>query len=317
MASAPGAPSRLRPLDVGDLLDETFRLYRRHFWLLIGVGAVALLPTAAVSLAPASLSTLMITGAGNMTNAGGSIDAGGALAFCGSALFAWLVSIVANFLLFAAMTPAVSEARLGRPITVHAAYARALRRLGPIVGLVIVYSLVIGLLAITVIGIPVAIYLAVTWGFAFPVLLLEGKGIGRAISRSAELVRGSWWRVVGIGLLLLLLNTIAGVFFSIPSGVVSGLTMVLQLPGVLLVLVSALSLLLSAAGQILVGPILYCGWILLYYDLRVRKEGFDLELLAHEVERTIQPGGGDDLPHPSDDGPARPNDAELPRRAAD
>ena len=54
MASAPG--SRLRPLDVGDLLDETFRLYRRHFWLLIGVGAVALLPATAISLAPTSLS---------------------------------------------------------------------------------------------------------------------------------------------------------------------------------------------------------------------------------------------------------------------
>ena len=316
MASAPGAPSRLRPLDVGDLLDETFRLYRRHFWLLIGVDAVALLPAAVVSLAPASLLTLMTTRPGSMTNAGGSVDTAGVLAFCGSALFAWLVSIVANFLLFAAMMPAISEARLGRRITVRAAYARGLRRLGPLLGLTIVYGLVTGLLTMTVIGIPVAIYLSVAWGFAFPVLLLEGKAIGRAISRSAELVRGSWWRVLGIGLLLFLLYTIAGVLFSIPSGLVSGLALVLQLSNILLVLVSALSVLLSAAGQILVSPILYCGWILLYYDLRVRKEGFDLELLAQEVERTIQPGWGDGLPPPSDDGPVRPSD-DLPRRVVD
>ena len=43
--SAP-APLRLRPLEVGDLLDETFRMYRRHFWLFAGLSVVLAIPAA-------------------------------------------------------------------------------------------------------------------------------------------------------------------------------------------------------------------------------------------------------------------------------
>jgi len=42
-------PLRLRPLEIGDLLDETFRMYRRHFWLFAGISALLAIPSAASS----------------------------------------------------------------------------------------------------------------------------------------------------------------------------------------------------------------------------------------------------------------------------
>jgi len=46
--SAP-VPLRLRPLEIGDVLDETFRMYRRHFLLLAGVSVIFSIPLAALS----------------------------------------------------------------------------------------------------------------------------------------------------------------------------------------------------------------------------------------------------------------------------
>src|SRR5216683_7940412 len=42
-------PLRLRPLEIGDLLDETFRMYRRHFLLFAGLSVIFAIPTAAVT----------------------------------------------------------------------------------------------------------------------------------------------------------------------------------------------------------------------------------------------------------------------------
>src|SRR6266705_2457348 len=43
------APLRLRPLEIGDLLDETFRMYRRHFFLFAGISVILAIPSAALS----------------------------------------------------------------------------------------------------------------------------------------------------------------------------------------------------------------------------------------------------------------------------
>src|SRR3984893_7647088 len=42
-------PLRLRPLEIGDLLDETFRMYRRHFFLFAGISVILTIPTAAMT----------------------------------------------------------------------------------------------------------------------------------------------------------------------------------------------------------------------------------------------------------------------------
>src|SRR3989442_13552947 len=50
VASTP-APIRFRPMPLPELLDELFRLYRRHFSLIVGVSLLVALPGLVWSLA--------------------------------------------------------------------------------------------------------------------------------------------------------------------------------------------------------------------------------------------------------------------------
>jgi hypothetical protein len=113
---------------------------------------------------------------------------------------------------------------------------------------------------------------------AFPSLVLEpGISPTGALSRSWSLTRGSRWRMfallVTMALLLYVplvgLGTVAAV--ALPGGAL-GAT-----PG-------TLTLSVVAVVQMLLYPLLYCVLTVAYYDLRVRKEGFDLEVLASNLQ---------------------------------
>lgn len=261
---------RFRPMGIGDLLDETINLYRRHFLLFAGIEAVLLVPLAAVQLfliphGTARLSPVM------------------SLAFAGSTSIYVALFGLAELYIQSAVMYAVSAVCLGEPITIGGAYALVYRRWWSLLGLSLLYGLAVVVLSVTLIGIPFAIYLAVAWGFSYPALLLEGTGVRQAFGRSRSLIRGSWWRVFGIILLVSVLLWIVSTVFSVPTLILAGLSLGLHLEGPAAVAVGALQAVVSTAQQVIIGPINDCCWILVYYDLRVRKEGFDLELQAREI----------------------------------
>ena len=70
------------------------------------------------------------------------------------------------------------------------------------------------------------IWLAVLWSLSSTVLLLEGGGITRALSRSRELVRGSWWRVFGILVLIWLISFFISFAISAVGGLIAGVLIV-------------------------------------------------------------------------------------------
>jgi hypothetical protein len=264
-------------------VDEAIGLYRRNFKLFLSIGAVVLIPAGVVQLILALLAG----------EAGMSI-------FTISSLLWWVLSIIVSFVSYVAvistMAIAASERWLDRPLTVAEAFRRMSERLGPLVGLVLLYGAVVIGLSVTVIGIPFAIYLFVAWLLSVQILLVEGTGIQTALSRSRELVSGHWWRVVGIAILIAIIQAIISAFFSLPA-MVMGFGSVFSDPTGTDVspLVIALDSVGTTAGQIVVGPIAYCAYILLYYDLRVRKEGLDIELTARSLglidsAPTTQPG---------------------------
>ena len=80
-----------------------------------------------------------------------------------------------------------------------------------------------------------------------------------ALSRSSALVKGNWWRVLGIVLVL-----------GIMAGIISGILGIIRIVG-------------SAIGAILSMPITIVGATLLYYDLRLKKEGYNLGVMAGEI----------------------------------
>ncbi len=253
---------RLRPLGVGDLLDETVRLYRRHFALFVGIAACVFIPAGLVGF----VQQLALLGGQTPVMVG---------------LFSLLPAPVlglANLAMSLAMIYAVSELYLGRNPTIGRAYSGGFRRFGGALGLSLLAGLALGLLAITILGIPVAVYFGVCWSVALPALLLEGVGIRRAMGRSRGLVKGGWWRVLGIVILIGIIQFVIQWFFSF-----LGTLLGIFASGDLTVYAAA-STIAGTIGQIAGSPILYCGLVLLYYDLRIRKEGFDLELLAQAME---------------------------------
>ena len=258
---------RIRPLGVGDLLDEMISLYRRHFLLLIGIGAVLLVPLAVLQL----LYQLALF-------FGDYLWLVGAISLLYSVVF-----LVAYLAILLATTHAVSEIYLGRRPKVRGAYAAGMRRFGGALVLSLLVSLALILMAVTIVGIPAAIYFGVSWLLAPQVLLLEDLGVRKAVGRSRALVSGSWWRVAGIGVLIFLLEAVIQMVFSLPQTILQGVAVLSDPSGMGLAVATVLGVLIGTASQVIAGPIWFCGLVLLYYDLRVRREGFDLELRAREM----------------------------------
>ncbi|MBI3965940.1 MAG: glycerophosphoryl diester phosphodiesterase membrane domain-containing protein [Chloroflexi bacterium] len=263
--SAPGF--RLRPLGVADILDESFRIFRRHFLALIAIGTVCLVPVAALQIV---LQLLVV-----LTSSPGGIIL--------VTVITTIASLISYLVLFAAMVHAISEICLGRPPAVGASLAIAPGRFLPMLGVSLLTFLAVGLMIITIIGLPFALYFSIAWGFTLPLVVLERIGVLRSFSRSRSLVRGNWWRVLGVTLLYMLLSFVVGIVAGIPGAILTVVIAVLRLPESFQILSGSLNVLASTAAGILVSPFSYAGWVLMYYDLRSRKEGFDLELLAAEV----------------------------------
>lgn len=254
-------PPMLRPLTVGEILDTSFSLYRRHFGAL---ATVALVCTGV----PLALRLFLEAG-------------GGFLANLPLAVLYTLSLVVLNLIATGATVFVVSESYLGRPISAR----EALRRATPYIGRILVCSLLmavvvgLGFLFFVIPGLMLGVGLAL----AIPVVVIEPRGgASAALSRSWELTRGARWRIFGLGLTLLVL-------LYVPVVAVTGLfAVVLPATGGGIGPASNGAIVAIAIGglvQMFIYPLFYCVLTVTYYDLRVRKEGFDLELLAS----TLQP----------------------------
>ena len=145
---------------------------------------------------------------------------------------------------------------------------------------------------------PFALYFAGRWTFATPAVLLESPVIRRAFERSSELTRGRWWQTWGM------LVSFAVLSFAIQRIVVGMIGSILTLTKVIgettttdifkwmimygvdssnslfYVIIGWLNLIVST----LTFPIWVIGITLLYFDLRIRKEGFDIEIQVNSPD---------------------------------
>lgn len=252
----------LRPLSVGEILDVSFSLYRRHFSALV---TVALICTGV----PLVLRVLLE-------------GAGGFLANIALSLLYLIVLVVLNLVATAATVFIVSESYLGRPITA----GEALRRAAPYVGAVLVCSLLFTLavgLGILMFIVPGVIF-AVGLVLAIPAVVLEpGLSPLQALSRSWRLTRGSRWRIFGLGVVLIVLIYVPAVAIGTLFAILAPGSMAGAGAGSAMV-AAVVVLAITGLVQIFIYPLFYCVLTVTYYDLRVRKEGFDLELLASQLQ---------------------------------
>lgn len=152
--------------------------------------------------------------------------------------------------------------------------------------------LVVGLLAITVIGIPFAIYFLARWSFHAQAVLVEEVSATNALRRSGELVKGTWWRVCGILFAIFLLTLMIELilvtllmFIAVLSGVAGEVDFTEMIRQILRIIWSPeeadrLLLVITAVVDIFTVSILPIGVTLLYFDQRIRKEGFDIEMMV-------------------------------------
>jgi hypothetical protein len=121
------------------------------------------------------------------------------------------------------------------------------------------------------------------WSLVVPVTVLEGGGLRATMRRSRTLTAGRRGRIFGIYLLIFLLTYAVGILFQTPYFILAGVGVFSRHVnhGSLTIIVSAVGSFLSTS---FVGPLLEIAFTLIYYDERVRKEGFDLQLMMSNLE---------------------------------
>ena len=268
----------LQPMSLVDILDGMFSLYRSHFQLFFRIVVVYLVFGFLINL----ISTAVVMGDTSITAVVISV-----LASIVGVLFAYWVGW--------GLAYASTQVYLTRDVTSQAALQRSSRYYLRLLGSMFLYYLVVVCLSITIVGIPFAIYFAFRWGlFAFPILF-EETTLRNALRRSTELVKGTWWRVCGIMIAVSLIafmiafilhTSYAIIFYSLTgaesttdAGFLETLRrMFVPAPNEIgwgLYIIHAFGSLIISGFTM---PIATIGSALLYFDLRIRKEAFDIEM---------------------------------------
>lgn len=254
--------AELRPLSTGEILDNAFGLYRAHFAsLVVIVLVVSAVPTILELFVQASGGFLVRPVLGTLTG---------------------LLNIVLSAVGTAAAVFIVSDSYLGRSVNPWDALSRALPYVGRVVVLSILITLVVGL-GLLLMLVPGIILLAALMVSTQALILGESGSSIDAMGRSWQLTKG-------FRLKALALFTVTFIIITIPS-LAGAIAAAFFAPGVGTLTDDAslplgwyFAMVFGAVLQLLLYPLMYSVLTVLYYDLRVRKEGFDLEVLARALE---------------------------------
>jgi len=302
----------LRPLGVGDVLDRTFNVYRSKPLLFIGLSAIwyLVLVLVFIVLAVAVFAGALATFASQANRANSPLAGNPELlagAIAGVIGFV-IVGVVLAILLFSAQSASLVDAGsrryLSREATIGESFRAGISAAGRLflAGLVVLLAILalwavvfivagiiaavargggIGILAFVLAGLLALVgtfYLGASWLVAPVVVVLEKAGPMSALRRAWRLSEGNRWRIIGIQALLVILNVVLSVLLGglFAIGAQSGQ------PGI----GSVLQSLVNLASTIVWAPVEWIAFTVLYYDLRVRKEAFDLQLAAEALQQS-------------------------------
>jgi hypothetical protein len=286
----------LEPLGVGELLDRAIRLYRNNFLKFIGIVSIVQIPLTLIQLLT---SYLMISSSSEMiygeTDILGTYTAG---------LGATILTAILSFVLIqgvaiATLTRSISDSYLGQPRDVIS----TLKSIGPLWPRILLALLGIGFLTIgigiwtlvpcagwlTGLGMLFFITTAVT-PMVVPIIVIEKRGANSAIRRAWELVRRRFWWVLGF---MLLLSIFAQLIITVPTTLINLIVSSLTSGSPDLMDTYSTAQLISETTVSLATSLIYLPFrlvavTLLYFDLRIRTEGFDLAILAQQESRSAQ-----------------------------
>lgn len=276
----------LRPLSLGEILDRTFSLYRRHFLLFIGITAIPQLLVLALHLAQLLLFGYIGTTRVDPTRTAlsGGMAAGALL----GGLLGTVVYLAAYLFAQGGTVYAVSDLYLGRTTTIRESLGRMRGQAMNLFGVTLLngIAIVVGLILLIIPGIWLACRLIV----CVPAALLEDLGARDSLERSYRLTEGSAGRAFVIYLIYFVIAMIAASLFAFPFDFMVGLSTVRHPESVRMWL--ALAQVGNTIGETLITPILLIATAVFYYDLRVRKEAFDLQVMMNPGAATMAPNPG-------------------------
>ena len=252
MSEPAHTPLPLRPRSATEIVDAAFQLYRRDPLTYVLISALCYGPVLAVQL--------FVIGPGSQIEEQLSRLTAG---FAGVMIFGYWISLS---LMSAVIVRLSSEDYLGRRLEPAVAVRDALLRL-PVVMFALLFKYVLMFIGFFffIIGLlyVMARYFAVTAG-----IVIEGRGVFGTFGRSAVLSRGRKLHILGTSLLAFV------IFFVVYMGVAIGAAMTGSV---------VLATILSMVASILAYPMFAIVEMLLYYDARVRNEGYDIEMMAEAI----------------------------------
>ena len=290
------------PMSIGKILDRTFRIYKENFIRFVTIVAVIQVPIALLVIISTSVLQRGVrvrqpidyrqqvrNNRQNRENLGfderqrffeeiREDEHNPAIFIYGGIgmIIAGILSMLGHLLCRGALTKSVSESYLGNEITAGQAYRYVLPKFLSLIGAGFLVALItyLGLLLLIVPGIIFALWFALTT----PAIVLENLKAVKGMSRSRILASGNLGKIFSIGFLVLLISWVISIPFSFVGGLMSNILFSNNI-----MIMTFVNQLFSLAGQILIVPIGAIAYILLYYDLRIRKEGFDLQMLANSI----------------------------------
>jgi uncharacterized membrane protein len=260
----------LRPLSLGEILDRTFTLYRNNFLLFVGITAIPQLLVLGMHLVQ-----IFVVGTGKLKNVSAALMVIGVIL----AVVGVVVYLVAYLFAQGGAVYAVSELYLGRSTTIGESLRRMRGQAANLFGVSMLNGLAIffGFILLVIPG----IYAACRLITCIPAALLEDLGARESLERSFALTKGFAGRSFVIYLLYVALLYAAILLFVFPFGIAVGMSA--RNPEMVRIWMAA-SQVGGFFATVLITPIFTIAAAVFYYDLRVRKEAFDLQLM-------MNPGG--------------------------
>jgi hypothetical protein len=267
----------LRPLSVGEILDRTFTLFRGNFLLFLGICAIPQILLLIVNLGQVFITVPVKQG---KTAAIAQMSAGMGIATVILGLLVLVVWLIVHLFAQGATVIAVSELYLGRTITISDSFRRMRGEAGNLFGVIMLNGLATGA-AFILLVIP-GIYVMCRLAVCIPAALIENLGPRSSLERSFELTKDNAGRAFLIILLYFALSFAAGALFAAPFQFMMFLSAAKSHPETLRMWM-ALTQIGSTIATTLVTPVLTIASAILYYDLRVRKEAFDLQMMMNPL----------------------------------
>lgn len=236
---------------VGRVLGEAFNVLFKDIWKFLLLALVALLPSALLVLAVG----------GHSSTLGASPDLEGASA--GILLIDVPLGVLCYALSQAGTLYGAFQDMRGRPFNLGDAFGVAFGRFFPVLGVAICFGFAVVLGSILLL-VPGLIALSALY-VALPACVMERTGVFESLGRSSELTKGHRWRIFGIFLVIIVVSMVVGGVLELMTAAIGG----------------------AIAGMVVnfVWNAFYAAYnsvaiAVMYHDLRVLKEGIDVDRIA-------------------------------------